>query len=296
MGLLTKIFSLLSLSLSLISITMYSTSADYTNLVYKGCADQKFPDPSEVYTQTLKALFDSLISQSQTNNFYKTTAGSGQSAITGLFQCRGDLSTKDCSNCVNKLPEMSNKVCGKTVAARVQLSGCYLRYEIEGFRTVSATEMLYKFCGSSQVSESGFVEKRETAFQSVESGVQNSGGFYAASYESLFVLGQCEGDLGSGDCGECVKSALQRAQVECENSISAQVYLQMCYISYRYYPNGVPNDAKTSSSSGSKQNTQKTVAIVVGGVAAVGFGLICISFARTAMKKSDIKFRRSDDY
>ncbi|KAK6928946.1 Gnk2-homologous domain [Dillenia turbinata] len=126
--------------------------------------DQKFPDPYKVYTQTLKALFDCLISQSQTHNFYKTTSGSAQSAITGLFQCRGDLGTKDCLNCVNKLPETSNKVCGKKIAARVQLSGCYLRYEMEWFRTVSGTEMLYKFCGSRQVSERGFVEKSETAF------------------------------------------------------------------------------------------------------------------------------------
>jgi hypothetical protein len=63
----------------------------------------------------------------------------------------------------------------------------------------------------------------------------------------VYMLAQCEGDLGDSDCGDCVKSVVQRAQVECGSSISGQVYLHKCFISYNYYPNGVP---KRSSSSG----------------------------------------------
>lgn len=35
----------------------------------------------------------------------------------------------------------------------------------------------------------------------------------------------------------------------------------------------------------SGQSTEKTVALVVGGVAALGFGIACLMFVRTAFKK-----------
>lgn len=115
-----------------------SASPDYTNLIYKGCAKQKFSDPSGLYSQALSVMYGSLVSQSTKSRFYKTTTGTtSQTSITGLFQCRGDLSNNDCYNCVSRLPVLSGKLCGKTIAARVQLSGCYLLYEISGFAQIS---------------------------------------------------------------------------------------------------------------------------------------------------------------
>lgn len=240
----TTLFSLLSLSLLATTVI----SADYTTLVYKGCADQKFQDPTGVYAQNLETLFKTLVSQSSTAKFYKTTAGEAQSAITGLFQCRGDLSKSDCNNCVGKTPDISRKVCDNTIAAKVQLTGCYMRYEVSGFSQVSGTELLYKVCGSTRASGTGFEDRLGSALGEIEKGVASGNGFYTGSYESVFVLGQCEGDLGSGDCGDCVKSAVDRAKSDCGTSISGQIYLQMCYISYTYYPNGVPSESTSGKS------------------------------------------------
>uniref|UniRef100_A0A5B7B757 Putative cysteine-rich repeat secretory protein 11 n=1 Tax=Davidia involucrata TaxID=16924 RepID=A0A5B7B757_DAVIN len=281
-----KLFSLLFLSLTL--FTILGSSSDNTNLVYKGCADQKFQDPNGVYTQTLKTLFDTLVSQSSSVKFFKNTTGEDQSAIFGLFQCRGDLTNVDCSNCVSKLPDMSQKLCGKTIAARIQLSGCYMRYEVVGFKQVSGTELLYKVCGSTQASGTGFGDRLDSALGEIEKGVGSGDGFYTGSYESVYVLGQCEGDLASGDCVDCVKNAVERAKSECGTSISSQIYLQECYISYTYYPNGVPT--KSLSSTGTGQNTKKTVAIVVGGIAGLGFGIACLMFAVSVLKKRDDKY------
>ncbi|KAJ7979794.1 cysteine-rich repeat secretory protein 3 [Quillaja saponaria] len=272
-------------------IPLAESAPDYTSLVYKGCAKQAFSDPTGMYSQALSALFGSLVSQSSKAKFFKTTSGSGQTSITGLFQCRGDLSNSDCYNCVSKLPVLSDKLCGKTVAARVQLFGCYILYEVSGFTQISGMEMLYKTCGATNVAGSGFEERRDTAFSVLENGVASGHGFYTTSYQSVYMLGQCEGDVGDSDCGDCVKSAVQRAQVECGSSISGQIYLHKCFISYSYYPNGVPrrssSSSSSSSSSGTRQNIGKTVAIILGGAAGVGFVLICLLFARGLMKKHD---------
>lgn len=112
-------------------------------------------------------------------------------------------------------------------------------------------EMLYKTCGGTNVAGSGFGERRDTAFSVLESGVVSGHGFYTTSYQSMYVLAQCEGDVGDSDCGECIKSAVQRAQVECGSSISGQIYLNKCSMSYNYYPNGAPQRPSSSGSSSS---------------------------------------------
>lgn len=114
-----------------------SATTEYTTLIYKGCAKQQFSDPSGLYSQALSAMFGSLVTQSTKTRFYKTTTGTSQTTITGLFQCRGDLTNHDCYNCVSRLPVLSDKLCGKTIASRVQLSGCYLLYEVAGFSQIS---------------------------------------------------------------------------------------------------------------------------------------------------------------
>lgn len=284
----------------ILPLSLVTSAPDNSNLVYKGCAKQIVSDPNGVYSSSLSAIFGTLIQQSSKSKFFKTSSGSGQASVSGLFQCRGDLSNVECYTCVSRLPILMNKLCGKTVAARIQLLGCYMLYEVSGFAQISGMELLYKTCGkSTNAGGNGFQETRDSAFSSLESVIgSGNGGFYTTSYESVYVLGQCQGDLGASDCGNCVKSAVQRAQVECGSSTSGQIYLHRCFISYNYYPKGTPKQTSSSSSSysspssptssnSSGSNTGKTVAIILGGAAGVGFFIVVLLIARKAMKKND---------
>ncbi|KAK4266211.1 hypothetical protein QN277_027166 [Acacia crassicarpa] len=276
-------------------LRLSSSASDFTTLVYKGCSKETFTDLNGVYSQALSSLFGSLVSQSTKTKFNKATSGSGQTALTGLFQCRGDLTNSECYNCVSRLPVLADKLCGKTVASRVQLTGCYMLYEVAGFAQTSGMQMLYKTCGPANVAGTGFEERRDTAFSVLANGVVSNHGFYTTSYQSVYVLGQCEGDVGDSDCGECVKQAVQRAGAECGRSSSGQIFLHKCFISFNYYPNGVPkrsspageSSSSSSYSSSSGQNTGKTVAIILGGAAGVAFLVILLLFARNVIKKHD---------
>ncbi|KAL1546623.1 plasmodesmata-located protein 2-like [Salvia divinorum] len=277
--------SLLVIALSLSSILTSST--DYSALIFKGCADQTFQNSNAIYTGALRTLLDALISQSSATKFYKTTSGDGTpAAVSGLFQCRGDISNSDCSSCVRKAPSLAQKLCGQAIAARVQLHGCYLRYEISGFRQASGVELLYKLCGSTRASGGGFGDRLDPALGEIVKGV-GSGGFYAGAYESVYVMGQCEGDLSSADCVSCAKTAIDKAKSECGGAISAQLYLQACYISYAYYPNGVAtnNQHPFSSSGAQRWNAQKIIAVVLGGAVGVGLVMACLLFTKSVFKK-----------
>ncbi|KAK6143970.1 hypothetical protein DH2020_020790 [Rehmannia glutinosa] len=239
-----------SLILSLTLPILFSTlaiSSDYTNFIFKGCADQNFQDPNNFHRQILKHLVDTLVAQSSAAKFYNTTS---ESAINGLFQCRGDLSSDDCESCVRKASSMAQKLCGKAVAARVHLNGCYLRYEISGFRQVGGTELLYRICGSTRPGGAGFGDRLYSALGEIVKGVGTGSGFYAGGYQSVYVLGQCEGDLSGGDCVNCVKNAVDRAK-----------------------------------SDWTGRNTQKTIAIVLGGLVGLGLVMACLLFAKSAFKK-----------
>ncbi|MED6162068.1 hypothetical protein PIB30_066854 [Stylosanthes scabra] len=275
------------------------SDADNTHLVYKGCSDQKLHDPSGVFSQNLKSLLVSLVSQSSQKPFFTTNSGTGQNnVIMGLYQCRGDLSNTACYNCVSKVPYILDNLCGKVVAARIQLSGCYLRYEIVGYKQVPETQLLYKVCSSKQANGDdgdGFEEKRESAFGLVENGVKSSNGgklFYSGSCQSLYVLGQCEGDLAIDDCGDCVKSAEEQAKAECGESFAAQIYLNKCFLTYSFYPKGVSStmSSSTTGSLGQENNTQKTAAIAVGIFAAIGFSLAFLLCVKSMMKKRDDEY------
>ncbi|GAA0165807.1 hypothetical protein LIER_21117 [Lithospermum erythrorhizon] len=282
-------------SIILESFPVAKCAPEYTTLVYKGCAHQSLSDPTGMYSQALSTLFGNLIAQSSKSKFYKATTGSGQNIVTGLFQCRGDLSNVECYNCISGLPILIDKLCGKPVAARLQLYGCYMLYEVNGFPQISGMELLYKTCGGKNAGGSGAEQVRDTALNALENGISSgNGGFYTTSYQSVYVLGQCEGDVGASDCGECVKNAVQKAQFECGSSISGQIYLHKCFISYSYYPHGPPKRSSSSSysapSSGSSgQSTGKTLAIILGGAAAVGFLVILLLFVRSLVKKHDGK-------
>ncbi|KAK9291441.1 hypothetical protein L1049_019389 [Liquidambar formosana] len=270
---------------------------DYNSLVYKTCANQIFTTQSgDSYAQTLSSLFQALISQSSNSKFFKTTAGDEQTAMSGLFQCRGDISDGDCRDCVGTISEIANNLCGETVAARIQLFGCYMQYEYETDESSSpdnsgSPELLYKTCGESMATAepSGFGEMMAAAFAAVESGVVSNNGFYRVEYEKVVVLAQCGGDLGGCDCGECVNNALQIAKDGCQNSVSGQIYMDSCFVIYTYYPDGIPGDSQPEGGGGGGggNNTGKTMAIAVGAVAAIFFGFLFLAFLKSRGKKDE---------
>ncbi|XP_062020000.1 plasmodesmata-located protein 1-like [Rosa rugosa] len=255
-------------------LAMGTASDDYTSLVFKGCSKQMFPN--NVYPENLKPLMDSLVSNSSLETFLAATAtsGDGTNGINGLYQCRGDLSPAECNTCIRQIPPLVSQLCGETnVAVRVQLRGCYLRYEIADSKPFDATEFLFKRCEVNQARAAGLGEKRDTAFGILENDVKNStggvGGFYTGGYDTVNVSGQCEGTLVNQDCVACLQSASQKAKTECGDSVTGQIYLYKCSISYKSTnssnanANGVPYSRKVGAGSGNHP-AEMVVAILAG--------------------------------
>ncbi|TVU48442.1 hypothetical protein EJB05_08079, partial [Eragrostis curvula] len=279
-----RFLPLFAAAVFLLHAPLLVSCADIFALIYKGCANQTFPGGA--LPPTVAALSSALSAQSSSTKFYKTSsssAGGSSTAVFGRFQCRGDLSGSDCAACVSRAISAWSSVCSASVAARVQLAGCLALYEVAGFPQVSGVQMLFKTCGTGGGGGGDFEMRRDTAFSQLEGGVAtSSGGFVATSYQAVYAMAQCEGDLSTGDCSQCVTQAVQHVEVECGGASSGQVYLDKCYISYSYYPHGVPHGGGLGG-----QQTAKTVAIVLGGAVGLGFLVICLLFARSLVKKKE---------
>ncbi|KAF8107722.1 hypothetical protein N665_0118s0085 [Sinapis alba] len=307
-----------ALTLILLSFpSLINTSQlDYDTLVFSQCDSsdtnilQKTTtkDPNDLNhnlflrAQALYSLLRKLESESSRVKFFKTLAGNDQHAVSGWFQCREDYPSEICHRCVSELRDISSRLCGNATSARVHLRGCHMVYEIElvdtpiaqanynhhNYKLLETPErgLIHKICdGATAETFAGFEEMRTEALTAAETGVVDGHGFYEESYKLLHVVAQCDGHVEPCDCGECVSAAAAAAAEECPLSIAGQIYLEGCYVGYTYYPHEYPGDSYHEE--GGKASTGKSLAIVVGGVAALVFAAIFFLFFKSLRRKGD---------
>lgn len=221
--------------------------------------------------------------------FYKTSAlHDERTTIFGLFQCRGDLSNIECYSCVKKLQELSISLCGETLGARIQLSGCYIRYGTDDFGDKKGGGLFYKSCGGLfDDGEIGFEGVRDQAFaEVVGGGVKGFNGFCQRRYEPMFVMVQCQGVFGGGcDCRQCISNAVEIAKGECGSSVSGQIYMDDCFLSYGHFPDGFPGQFHQDEGKG--KDSGRGMAIAFGGGAALLLGVTFMVFLKSWGKKND---------
>ncbi|CAA0820370.1 Cysteine-rich repeat secretory protein 15 [Striga hermonthica] len=109
------------------------------SLIYVACSPNKYP-PNAPYETSLNSLLSSIAASSSDalyNHFSSTaepplsTGGSAPTATYGLYQCRGDLTHRDCSLCVADLLGQMTRLCPSAYGSSVQLEGCFVREEKE---------------------------------------------------------------------------------------------------------------------------------------------------------------------
>ncbi|KAL4199230.1 hypothetical protein AMTRI_Chr03g143900 [Amborella trichopoda] len=259
------IFSILSLG--------FQSSSAYT-FIYGGCSQARY-QPGSTYQSNLNSLMTSL-ANSASSSLYKTfTSGSSSDTVYGLYQCRGDLGTADCGRCVQNAASQLGLVCPNAFAAGLQLDACFLRYENTNFIGKLDTTLVYKKCSKSSSGDSEFLERREDVFGAVMAG---GGGFRVGGSGLVQGVGQCVGDLATGDCAACLETAVTTLRNVCGAALAGDSYLAQCYV--RYWASGYYSHSSPGSSS--EDDVGRTVAIIIGVLAGVALLVVVLSFLRKA--------------
>ncbi|XP_041015447.1 plasmodesmata-located protein 6 [Juglans microcarpa x Juglans regia] len=291
-----KAVSLLSLSGFLLTISTLTTPSDSAidTFVFGGCSQLKYT-PGSPYENSANSILTSLVNSAMftTYNNFTTTGSTQQDTVYGLFQCRGDLQDSDCARCVARSVSQLGTLCVNSCGGALQLEGCYVKYDNTTFLGVEDKTVIVKKCGAPTIGyDSDALTRRDAVLAYLGTG---DGGAYKTFRSStsgdLQGVAQCVGDLSAGECQDCLTDAIGRLKTECGTAAWGDMFLAKCYV--RYTEGGVRSHAGEDYDNGNDKDNDdddddewnRTLAIIIGGVAAVGLLIIFLSFLNKHFEK-----------
>lgn len=229
--------SLLTFFLTISTLPHPSTPSTQSFL-YGGCSQQKYTHNTP-YESNVNSLLTSLVNSASSSNFNEfkiSVPGSTQSDIVyGLYQCRGDLESLDCKNCVVRAVSQLGALCANSQGAGLQLEGCFIKYDSNSFLGVEDKTMVYKKCGPSSLGyESDGLARRDAVLDYLTAGGQY---FRVGGSGKVQGMVQCVQDLSMSECQDCLLEAIRRLKNECGSAAWGDVFLGKCYA--RYSEHGV---------------------------------------------------------
>ncbi|XP_076953511.1 plasmodesmata-located protein 6-like [Bidens hawaiensis] len=236
-------FLILSLIFSIISVCTAKSN------IYIQCSQLNFTSMTP-YESNVNSLFTSLVDSASMYNFNKYETSPQSDGVYGLFQCRGDLSSPDCKDCVANATSQLKTTCPMSMGGEIQLEVCYVKYDNSSFFGVQEKVEVCRRCGPSIGYNSDVLNRIDGALAYLVGG---SGQYFrGGDFGSIQGVAQCVQDLSLSDCQDCLSEACGRLRTECETSTWGDMYLGKCYI--RYADQGNENLANNGNSSSNKKS------------------------------------------
>ncbi|KAD2393591.1 hypothetical protein E3N88_40568 [Mikania micrantha] len=247
-----------------------SSVSTATSNIYVRCSQLNFTLTTP-YESSINSLFTSLVDSASMYNFNKFEISPQNDAVYGLFQCRGDLNSLNCKDCVVSAISELKTACPMSTGGEIQFEGCYVKYDNMSFFGVQEKTEVYRRCGPSIGYNSDVLNRIDGALAYLVGG---NGQYYrGVVFGSIEGVAQCVQDLSLSDCQDCLSEAFAQLRTECETSTWGDMYFGKCYI--RYADHG--KEDVVNKSSGGGNNKLKWIGYII--AAAVGggslaFGLI----------------------
>ncbi|KAG2610413.1 plasmodesmata-located protein 6-like [Panicum virgatum] len=308
-------------ALLLLALSACATPArggdDYTAFVYAGCSQARY-DPGSQYAADVDTALSSLVNSAGFTAYANYTSPSAATGLAAVYQCRSDLPAAVCEACVKSAASKLSSLCNAAAGAAVQLRACFVRYGNDSFLGKQDTTVLFKKCGGESAGDTGVVAMRDAALGALvaASAPADEGSYRAGAAGYVQAMSQCVGDLSAKACSDCVSAASAQLKAGCGFASAGEVYLGKCYA--RFWSNaaagssggGVPVGGGAGGGTGASNgvggagvggasngyayggfvpNTYgqhdesgKTLAIIIGLVAAVAIVIVLLSFVRRA--------------
>ncbi|CAA2956281.1 cysteine-rich repeat secretory 12-like [Olea europaea subsp. europaea] len=214
------------------SLFPHSSYSALESFVYAGCTQFQYNDGS-TYESNLNSVLASIANSASLcnfNNFKISLPGSTESDIVyGLYQCRGDLASSDCHNCVTYAVSRLGKICYDTSGGTLQLEGCFVKYDNISFLGAVDKTVVLKKCGQSSGYDSDFLTRRDA----VQAYLTGAGQYFRVGGSGKVQgMAQCVQDLSMGQCQDCLSEAIQQLKNECGSSSWGDMFLAKCYARY----------------------------------------------------------------
>ncbi|XP_076948516.1 plasmodesmata-located protein 6-like [Bidens hawaiensis] len=264
------------------SLIIFHISSSATGtFIYGGCSQTRFT-PGSPYESNVNSVLTSLVNSaafSSFNNFKVSVPGSTQSDIVyGLFQCRGDLTTSACRDCVAHAVSRLGVICPESTGGAMQLDGCFVKFDSSSFLGVEDKTEVFKKCGPSVGYNSDIISRRDGVLAYMAAG--NGQYFRVGGSGSVQGVAQCVQDLSLSECQDCLSEAGGRLKSDCGAAAWGDMYLGKCYV--RYSERGFHSRSDDG-------DVDKTLAIIIGIIAGVAVIIVFLSYLTRLCDRKDGK-------
>ncbi|XP_031099642.1 cysteine-rich repeat secretory protein 55-like [Ipomoea triloba] len=232
------------------------TAVKSTDALDSYCNSDKSPTNSPT-PATVQKLIANVVAGASRAGFATASLGGQGTKAYGLAQCRGDVSAKDCSSCLQDAgKEIGNRCAAGGRDARIWYDFCFLRYSADAFFGKVDTGYNVLWANVGQVSDpEGFSRKLRNLMSEIskeaispENQGLGKGKRKISAFQNLYALVQCTKDLAPVDCAQCIAIAVgDNFQSFCKDSKGCRVINASCYIRYELYPFYFPIDSPVNS-------------------------------------------------
>ncbi|KAJ7981332.1 Cysteine-rich repeat secretory protein [Quillaja saponaria] len=237
-----KMKSIIPLSLTLVLLCLPLQLSANSFLAVRCFSSQTYPTPS-TYASNVNLLLSSLSTTLVSpTGFGKVSVGHGVNQVYGLGICRGDVSTRACSSCMNRAVNELRSRCPNRMGSVVWFDHCSLKYSN------------LNFLGQTDLTNSFFVRNPNTvsnpatftnqvveyltvlaSLASVNSRFYVSGQVRIDASTTVYGLVQCTRDLSPDNCRRSLQFAISQLRGCCSGRRGAQYGTGSCYLRYETY-------------------------------------------------------------
>ncbi|XP_058079722.1 cysteine-rich repeat secretory protein 55-like [Magnolia sinica] len=201
---------------------------------------------------TIDRVLAQLVTKASSDGFATASSGGGRiETVYGLAQCRGDVSSKDCSACIADAAKQIRQLCPNEADARIWYDYCFLRYDTEDFVGKLDAGVGLIFYNVNNVTDPDtfnrelgtLVERiRAEALAPSNNGL-GKGKTKISPFVTIYGLVQCTRDLSRLSCEQCLAIAIANFPKYCKDKEGCQINYSSCRARYEIYPFFFPLDS-----------------------------------------------------
>lgn len=218
------------------------------------CRNSSTYTPNSIFQANRKTLLSTLASNATRNlGYYNYTAGKDSKDIVyGASLCQGDLTVKDCKDCVTTATKDIGTRCPNQTIGVIWYGECMVRYDSKYFFTSFGagddTLAVYMWNTGNVTDEAEFRPvlantMNDLVTRASEGKPLNNqiikgfaiGTANLSSLQHLYALAQCMPDLPKGDCTRCLQGGISLLQNH-NNSVGGRALVASCTVRYELYP------------------------------------------------------------
>ncbi|KAK2644370.1 hypothetical protein Ddye_019565 [Dipteronia dyeriana] len=231
---------LLSLSSSMLTFTG-AADPKYPYLYWR-CLDNNFTRNS-TYQSNLNLLLSSLVFNGANGSygFFNATAGQDPNRVYGLFQCRNDVTTSICQDCVVSASKDVTQRCPTQKGAIVWYDECLVQYSDSYIFSTVRVNPNIKLLNKNNVTIEPIrfhelvlglmsVAKTQAANDPKKFATRKGN---STTPQTLYTLVQCTQDLSNTDCSRCLQHAISNLP---NGMIGGRTLYPSCNCRYELYP------------------------------------------------------------